>query len=219
MDSLESLIQQARDRTHTQAQRHAAFAELVIQFQQIAHRWALGRLNDGMLAQDAVQESFVIAYQKLHTLKEPKAFPGWLRQIIISQCSRLTRNQTVTIEPIQQNEQLMAAGLTPEPSLVQLEMEQRVLAAIYRLPENEREVTDLFYLWGYSQKEIAKMLEIPVTTVKKRLQYARQNLKGILVSMIDSLAPEPTPQPKPVPIPVRIQTDHRRRYPANRPPF
>ena len=79
------------------------------------------------------------------------------------------------------------------------------MTAVQALPEKEQVVTKLFYLNGYSQKEIARLLELPLTTVKKRLQYARQNLRGLLVSMVDALAPEPDPVPAPVPIPVRTR--------------
>jgi RNA polymerase sigma factor (sigma-70 family) len=211
MKSLEAVIEQARDKTATRSQRHRAFGNLVIRFEAAAYRWAVDRLQEPMLAQDVVQESFVIAYQKLHMLKESKAFAGWLRQIVISQCGRQLRGQKTAVESIEATDDL-ANGLfsspsSPEHFLEKLEMEQRVMAAIHRLPVHEREVTDLFYLWGYSQNEIAKILEIPVTTVKKRLQYARRNLKGILVSMVDSLYGEPTPQP--IPIPVRVHPPRR----------
>jgi hypothetical protein len=74
------------------------------------------------------------------------------------------------------------------------------LAAIQALPEREQIVTKLFYLNGYSQKEIAKLLQIPVTTVKKRLQYARQHLRGVMASMLDVVVPT-APVPVPIPVP------------------
>ena len=77
------------------------------------------------------------------------------------------------------------------------------MTAVQALPEKEQVVTQMFYLNGYSQKEIARLLELPLTTVKKRLQYARRNLRGILASMMDAFVPEPEPTPAPVPIPVR----------------
>ena len=56
-------------------------------------------------------------------------------------------------------------------------MKDHVLAAIRLLPDHERTVTTLFYINGYSQQEIAAFLEVPITTVQKRMQYARQHLK------------------------------------------
>lgn len=49
--------------------------------------------------------------------------------------------------------------------------------AVKRLPAHEREVTELFYMYGYSLDEIAHGLELPLTTIKKRLQYAREHIR------------------------------------------
>lgn len=208
MDPLEELVEQARSRSNGKAQRHAAFGSLVKQFQNSASSWAVAKLNDPLLAQDAVQESFVIAYQQLHSLREPKAFPGWLHQIVVNQCYRLVRNKQLPVHPIENSTNLPDPEPTPAATVEAAEIRDNVLAAMQALPENEQIVTKLFYFNGYSQKEIARLLEIPVTTVKKRLQYARRNLKGILVSMMDSLAPAPTPQPVPIPVRVRKRPYH-----------
>ena len=57
-----------------------------------------------------------------------------------------------------------------------------VIAAVAALPEHERSVVRLFYLEGYSIREAAAALEVPVTTIKKRLQYARERLRSHLLS-------------------------------------
>lgn len=63
-------------------------------------------------------------------------------------------------------------------------MRDDVHAAIQLLPEKQRLVTLLFYVEGYSQKEIAAFLEIPITSVKKRLVNARKNLKERMSHMV-----------------------------------
>lgn len=204
MNPLETLVTTARDKTISKSKRHAAFAELVNQFQETAYHWALQRVDDSMMAQDAVQEGFVVAFQKLTTLREPAAFPSWLRQVIWTQCSRMTRNKQLLTRPIDQTAELPSSGEAPEQTVENAELKDRVLAAIDALPENEQVVTQLFYLYGYSQKEISRFLSIPVTTVKKRLQYARGNLRGLLASMFDTMvSTEPQPQLEPIPIPIQ----------------
>jgi GNAT superfamily N-acetyltransferase len=54
----------------------------------------------------------------------------------------------------------------------------KVLKAIKALPDNERLVTTLFYVNGYTQADIGHFLELPVSTVNKRLHTARQRLKN-----------------------------------------
>ncbi|GJM41416.1 MAG: hypothetical protein DHS20C20_16980 [Ardenticatenaceae bacterium] len=203
MNELAQLVQSARNGRANKEVRQQAFAELVSQFYETAFRWAYSRLHDADVAQDATQEAFVVAYQKLHQLKEPEAFAGWFKQIVLSQTYRLLRDTRPLAHAINLSQEIVALEPGPVALVENDELKARVMTAVQALPEKEQVVTQMFYLNGYSQKEIARLLELPLTTVKKRLQYARQNLRGILVSMMDAFVPEPEPTPAPVPIPVR----------------
>lgn len=204
MEKTDILVINARNYNLSVGQRHLAFGELVNRFYDAAYRWAYGILNDQHQAQDAVQEAFVAAFQSLEQLREPLAFSSWLRQIVASQAYRLIRGEQPDISPIEAAPDLAATEPGPVFLLEEAELKERVMAAIQALPENEQIVTKLFYLNGYSQNEIARLLGLPLTTVKKRLQYARRNLKGIMVSMVGSWGPLPaTPEPALVPAPVR----------------
>lgn len=203
MHELEQLVTNARNGRLNKEERQQAFAELVNEFYETAFRWAFSRLNDADLAQDAAQEAFVVAYQMLHQLKEPKAFAGWFKQIVLSQTYRLLRDTRHLARTVDLSQDLMTLEPGPVALVENDELKEKVMTAVQALPEKEQIVTRLFYLNGYSQKEIARLLELPLTTVKKRLQYARQNLRGILVSMMDAFVAEPDLAPAPVPIPVQ----------------
>ncbi len=204
MEKTDILVINARNQNLSVGQRHLAFGELVNRFYDAAYRWAYAVLGDANQAQDAVQEAFVSAFQSLEQLRDPLAFSGWLRQIVASQAYRLVRGQQPMISPIETTPDLPAPEPGPAAILEESELKERVMAAIQTLPEQEQIVTRLFYLNGYSQNEIARLLELPLTTVKKRLQYARRNLKGIMVLMMDSLVPAAAPpEPALVPVPVR----------------
>ncbi len=205
MEALEQLVNNARNGRNKQEKRQQAFAELVGQFYEPAFRWAFTRLNDADLAQDAVQEAFVVAYQKLTQLQEPKAFAGWFKQIVLSQSYRLLRDTRPLTHAVRLNQEMAAPEPSPAALVENDELKEKVMTAVHALSEKEQIVTRMFYLNGYSQKEIARLLELPLTTVKKRLQYARRNLRGILVSMMDVFAPEPEPIPVPIPIPVQTR--------------
>ncbi|MBP8003120.1 MAG: sigma-70 family RNA polymerase sigma factor [Chloroflexi bacterium] len=195
---VESLVIRARSQNGTRQERHEAFGQLVSRFQEMAVHVAYGVLGDLILAQDAVQEAFVWAYQNLDQLREPKAFPGWFKQIVWSQAHRLVRGKQVEEAPLLPD--VPTREMDPVAAAEAHELKYNVLEAIQALPEHEQEVTRLFYLAGYSQQEIASLLELPLTTVKKRLQYARQRLEGLLFSVAETLYP-----PKPVPIRVRTR--------------
>jgi RNA polymerase sigma factor (sigma-70 family) len=134
------------------------------------------------MAEDAAQEAFITAWRNLDQLRQPEAFPGWFKRIVLSQCNRLTRGkhlETVSLDAI---EELVASdsALQPEQVAEQREQQQCVLAAMQTLPKHERMVTALYYMGDYSTNEIAAFLEVPLTTVKKRLYDARQKLRNRL---------------------------------------
>ena len=64
------------------------------------------------------------------------------------------------------------------------ELARQVQVAIRALPDTQRVATVLYYINGYSQREVAEFLAVPVNTVKKRLQRARQRLRIGMVEMV-----------------------------------
>src|ERR1700754_1106480 len=87
------LVHRAVDPRQSPAERHEAFGELVARFQDMAFACAFSVLGDFYLAEDAAQEAFITAWQRLGQLRAPEAFAGWLRRIVLTQCSRLTRGK------------------------------------------------------------------------------------------------------------------------------
>ncbi len=74
----------------------------------------------------------------------------------------------------------MLSENTPEELVVQKEVQACIHSAVASLPQHERMVTILFYGWHYTYSEVSAFLNIPLTTVKKRLYSARQKLKAQL---------------------------------------
>lgn len=66
----------------------------------------------------------------------------------------------------------------PDDELHRKELRHRVLEAVRALPDTQRTTTQLFYVDGYSQKEVAEFMKVLVTTVKKRLYEARKRMKA-----------------------------------------
>ena len=178
MQDYEELVKQAQD-AEGEA-REEAFGELIAAFQTSAQAWAYRVLGDTHLAQDATQEAFLTAYQKIDQLRDPAAFPAWLKRIVLTHSHRVTRRKSPSLLPLDDD-----AAPQPDPATTaeDRELEERVSQAVRALPEHERIVTELFYITGYSQQEIAEQLEVPLTTVKKRLQYAREHLRETMPTM------------------------------------
>jgi RNA polymerase sigma factor (sigma-70 family) len=180
MKEIESLIERARLADIDIAEKHRAFSEIVERFQDMAHGCAYAVLGDFQLAEDAVQEAFITAYQNLDKLRTPQAFPGWLRRIVLTQCNRLTRRKTLPTEPIEAANNIASTERDADEAVVAEEASEQILTAIRRLPENQRWATQLFYIDGYSRKEIAEFLKVPVTTVNNWLYASRKWLKDTL---------------------------------------
>lgn len=161
-----------------------AFDQLVVRFQDMAYASAYAILGDPHLAQDAAQEAFLDAYQNLENLREPAAFPGWFRRIVFGRSHRQVRSMTPTSLSFDALTELDFGNLNsmrdPGEVVHQMDVAQQVQEAIAALPPNLRMSLALYYIEGYSQKEIAAYLETPVSTIKKRLFDARQQLKGHL---------------------------------------
>ena len=178
MEVLASLVRQA------QAGNLDAYGAVVHRFQDMAVGYAYSILGDFHLAEDASQEAFIEAYRTLAQLRDPAAFPGWFRLIVRKHCNRLTRGARLEIIPLETAVEMPSAEKSPVEIALERELQADVLAAIKALPENQRSVTTLFYMNNYSQKEISEFLEVPVTTVKKRLHDARKRLKEGLIDMM-----------------------------------
>lgn len=162
----------------------AAFGRLVDRFRDMAYGYAYALLGDFELAADATQEAFVQAHRGLLGLRDPKAFPGWLKRIVFTCCTRATRRRQHTTEHLDSVAEAPAPGPGPAELAEQRDLQRHVREAIRGLPEAERAVTTLFYIDGYSHNEIADFLEVPSTTVKSRLHTSRRRLKERMLGMV-----------------------------------
>ncbi len=117
---------------------------------------------------DAIQEAIVKAFSKLDTLKKDAYAKTWLMRILLNECYSVMRKEkrVVSLEDYRQEEK--AEEQKDYSDLYE---------AIYRLPEEMRLSVTLYYLDGYSVREIAAMMETTESAVKNRLARARQRLK------------------------------------------
>ena len=159
-----------------------AVKALVQRFRPWALDLAAALLDDGGLAEDAVQEAFIAALQRLGDLREPRAFPHWFRQIIRTHALRIVRRRRewVPVSP----ETAACPGAAPDETLAREELRQTVRDALRTLPSPGRETAELFYLEECSCNEVAERLQVPTGTVKRRLHDARIRMRGMLIGHI-----------------------------------
>lgn len=167
-------------------ERNEAFDHLVRDFQGMVYSTAYSRLSDQQLAEDAAQEAFLTAYKCIAQLQDARAFPAWLKRIALSKADRITRGEGPATGDLDGEESLPAEDPSPEAQVQTMEMRGLVRQAVAALPDAQRKVTRDYYLMGASQREISERLNIPLGTVKKRLQYAREQLRGLITGFNES---------------------------------
>lgn len=130
-------------------------------------------------ADDACQDGFVAAIERIDVCRDPARFGAWLLQIVRNRARNLVRHRRVrATEPLDSVE--AAGGRNPAVDLERSELRARLLAALGELPEAQREVVLLHDLEGWTHEEIAGRLELPAGTVRSHLHHARRRLRRIL---------------------------------------
>lgn len=129
-------------------------------------------------AEDALQDAFIKAFNKLKKLKEVDKFPGWLKRIAINECMnhlKFNSNLKLTDEPLEKE---MDDGNNSWFENIPFE---KIKLCIDELPDGCRQIFTLYVIEDYKHNEIAEMLNISVSTAKSQYQYSikllRQQLK------------------------------------------
>ena len=161
-----------------------AFTTLVKKYQKSVHALAWRKVGDFHTAEELTQDTFLKAYQKLGTLKNPNQFAGWLYVIADRLCIAWHRKQKAQMESLEttSEEEIDMSSYRhyedEQREKASTEHRQaRVRSLLEKLPESERTVVTLHYLGEMTTKEISKFLGVSVNTIKSRLQRARNRLK------------------------------------------
>ena len=162
----------------------AAFGILVEKYQKSVHALAWRKIEDFHYAEEIMQDTFLRAYKKLPTLKNPNQFAGWLHVIANRLCIDWMRSQKSVMQSLEDTpvEEIEESSYTHHISEQRMtESTERyhelVEKLLEKLPENERAVVTLFYLDEMSTKEIGKFMGVSVNTITSRLQRARKRLQ------------------------------------------
>lgn len=158
-----------------------AFGQLVERFQDTVFAVAMRRVGNYAEAQELTQDVFVQAMRKLHQLREPACFIGWLRQITVRLAiNRLVRgDDALSVEPATL-EATFADERTPLVEALAHERQAEVRKALGRLRALDRQTLTAFYLRGKTLVQMSAEFESPIGTIKRRLHVARKRLAEAL---------------------------------------
>lgn len=138
------------------------------------YRIGVSILRSGADAQDAVQQALARAWERRQTA-HPEQFRAWLTRIVVNECRNIQRYR-MRVLPVE----TMADEPVYDPP------DTGLREALDALSEKLRTPLLLKYMEEYSEKEIAKALMLPLTTVKNRLFRARRALQKNLSEKEDS---------------------------------
>jgi RNA polymerase sigma-70 factor (ECF subfamily) len=167
-------------------------------FSELARRWEnkifgfVFRYNGNREdSQDIVQSTFIKAHKNLDKLQDTGRFSAWLYRIALNECrigfrtSNRIRGREVSFES--HDDAFSAAAvdqgvttITPEQVLAGKEELNRLGEAFYRLPGEQREVILMREYQGLRFREIAEVLDVPVSTVKSRLYLGLKTLRKFM---------------------------------------
>ena len=154
-----------------------AFAALFHKYKNLIYKTAYLILDDANEAEDVLQEVFIQVHKSLHTFQPTKgAFTTWLHRVTVNRCLNRRRKRHPPFLSLDESSSSSLASRSPSFESRMVE-EEAVRRAISGLSEKQRAVVILRYYLELAYSEIAQILDIPLGTVKSRLNQALRTLR------------------------------------------
>lgn len=157
---------------HIDAARKGGQAEVERLLEMIwphAYRLARSILGNRQMAEDAAQETCVLIFGRIASLRHPEAFATWFYRIVVRTARKLRKTQTDRVP-------LLNDVTWSDDCCEILDLE----AALGSLSERLRTVLVLYYFEGLSSRQIGKILHVPDATIRFRLMTAKRLMQPML---------------------------------------
>ncbi len=160
-----------------------AFSELVRRYEDTVFSFAFKVCRNREKAEEAVQDTFVNVYRKLHQFDGKSKFSTWLYSIVTNNCLMKNRQRKIDEASLrfeddhEQSNVQVSDNPTPFESVMSEELRRQLDAAILTLPVDHRVVFVLRDIEGFTAQETASVLHLSVAAVKSRLHRARTALR------------------------------------------
>ena len=166
-----------------------AFNQLVLNYQDVMFRTALGILGQEALAEDATQDAFISAYQHIGNFNYG-SLKAWFMRILVNKCydniRRIKHHAAISLDESlnedDENENLYSILRDDSPSIEEYieasEVSMYIQKCLNKLPPIYRVTLALIDIDEMSYEEASTILRIPIGTVKSRLARARISLRN-----------------------------------------
>ncbi len=167
-----------------------AFNRLILAYQDMAYNVAYRMLTDEDLAEDAVQNAFISAYNNLTSFRGG-SFKAWVMRMVTNGCydelRRQKRRPTTPLEPLNDEDEetdsapwMASDDPSAETTLEQAELEHALQHCLEQLPPDFRAVVVLVDVQGLDYSEVSASVRTPLGTIKSRLARARLKIRDCL---------------------------------------
>ncbi len=162
-----------------------ALAELYDRYGGLAYSVAVRVLGDTGRAEDVVQEAFLRIWNGARSFDPAKgSLRTWLITVVRNRSiDKLRGRGAHARQELELLPELTAAGPGSDPwREVAMSLERdAVREALLKLPQDQRQVVELAYFGGFTHREIAEMVRVPLSTVKGRMRIALEKLHSYLL--------------------------------------
>lgn len=147
-----------------------AFVQLMEENRQSLYKAAICYVKNPEDAADIIQDTILTAFEKIGDLREPKYFRSWLIRMLINKCKDFLEKRSWEV----------AFGEIPERECRDGVLEHMIYEEmLQKAGEKYKDILVLYYVEGFTSREIAGMLEMKEPTVRTRLKRGREKLLQI----------------------------------------
>ena len=135
-------------------------------------------MDDDDEAKDVLQDAFVDAFLKIHTLENESVFSAWIKRIVVNKCINTLRKKKLNL--VQIDERTEYVEEVDETDFQQYEA-NRIMTAIDQISEGCRTVLNLYLFEGYDHKEIGEILGVTESASKAQYSKAKAKIRNLLL--------------------------------------
>lgn len=161
-----------------------AFNRLVMKWEKTIYNVALRMLRDREEAADAAQEIFLLAFKGIRRFRQDSRFSTWLYRIALNHCITRAKQRPSGVHLSLDDDDAsataaaqLAVAESQAGELLRAEQQKRLFAALSHLQVEQQAVIELKFFQEMTFKEIAQVLDVPLSTIKSRLYSGLELLK------------------------------------------
>lgn len=151
----------------------SAFMELLREKEELIYKISFTYTKNKYDAEDCISEAAIKAFDKIKQLRNPEKFYSWYISVLINVCRRSLK------EKVKESSEVELSLVRDEFSYRSVDDRIIIEGLLAKLKKDERDILALRYLKDYSIKEIADIMDMPLSTVKTKIYRSLNILKCI----------------------------------------